>query len=99
MQNKRLNKAKTFFAVLIFSVSIFSVFYVALEKNHQCSGEDCPVCFIFNLIERGFELFFISATVKNCKSSKRIFKPFICFISSYILKLNTLVSQKIRMNN
>ena len=30
--------------VLFVFVTLASLFYIAKEENHQCTGEDCPIC-------------------------------------------------------
>lgn len=32
------------FSILIVSTLLFSVMFVAVKTNHDCIGEDCPVC-------------------------------------------------------
>lgn len=38
-------------ALLLCSVVMFSAFYVVAENNHDCSGENCPICFQINMCE------------------------------------------------
>ena len=36
-------------AVIISAVLIFGVLFTAVEADHDCMGEDCPVCAVINL--------------------------------------------------
>ncbi|MCR5605549.1 MAG: hypothetical protein K6F69_01860 [Treponema sp.] len=42
----------TFIAILLTFSMLFSMFYVVHEANHDCSGDDCIVCQIINVIEQ-----------------------------------------------
>ncbi len=48
MESKRNKKGficvAVFACALMFSVSLFSAFYVASEADHDCCGEGCPIC-------------------------------------------------------
>ena len=39
-------------AALLAVVMLFSVFYIALEADHDCHGEDCAVCAVLSACER-----------------------------------------------
>ncbi len=30
--------------VLLFASMVFSAFFICLESDHDCTGEDCPIC-------------------------------------------------------
>ena len=38
-------------ACLLAVVMLFSAFYLAVESNHECSGEDCAICAVLNACE------------------------------------------------
>ena len=38
--------------VLMLVFVLFSVFFIAHEAHHDCTGEDCPVCAAIRLCER-----------------------------------------------
>ena len=41
---RRLRIAAGVLIVLVLFVMLFSVFYIAVEAGHDCSGEDCEIC-------------------------------------------------------
>ncbi len=99
MQNK-INKLRTFLAVLLLVFSIFSVAYIALEKNHHCEGDDCPVCLVISIAEQNIKLLSFGAIFKASCNYFCIFKKSIfASVKNTYLKSNTLVSQKIRLND
>lgn len=100
MQNKKLNKVRIALAVLLLVFSIFSVINIALERNHECSGENCPICFVISTVEQNLKLLSLIA-VFAATSSLFIASNKSVLISSKIplIKSNTLISQKIRIND
>ncbi len=38
------NKVATILAVLLIVFFVVSIFFVAHESDHECIGEDCPIC-------------------------------------------------------
>ncbi len=84
--------------ILLFIV-LFSSFYTAAETNHDCTGEDCPVCASIQHYER---------TLKQVGSgitavSSAIIPLIILLISAHLaitsVSHGTPVSNKVRLNN
>ena len=100
MQNKKLNKVRIALAVLLLVFSIFSVINIGLERNHECSGENCPICFVISTVEQNLKLLSLIA-VFAATSHLFIALNKSVLISSKItlIKSNTLISQKIRIND
>ena len=100
MQNKKLNKVQIALAVLLLVFSIFSVINIALERKHECSGENCPICFVISTAEQNLKLLSLTA-VFAATSHLFIALNKSVLISSKIplIKSNTLISQKIRIND
>lgn len=100
MQNRKLNKIRTVLAVLLMAFSIFSVAYISLEKNHDCSGDDCPICYVINVAEQNLKLLsfaaFFSVIIRHFSTYK---KSILKFTRYTYLKSYTLISQKIRLND
>ncbi|MBQ0052064.1 MAG: hypothetical protein KBT11_08390 [Treponema sp.] len=100
MQNTRLNRLRTALAVLLLAFSIFSVATVTLEKNHECSGEDCSICFVITVAKQSLNLLSLIAVfvvaracfIASKKTNSILFK-------SSLIKSNTLISQKTRIND
>lgn len=38
-------------AALLAAVMLFSVFFIVLEADHDCAGEDCAVCAVLSVCE------------------------------------------------
>ena len=70
-------------AVIISAVLIFGVLFIAAEAEHDCMGEDCPVCAVINL--------FVNALKSLSRVS--VFSALTAFFTFYIiLKLHCYLS-------
>ena len=105
MQNSKLNKRKfsnlrTVMAVLFLIFTVYSVFYIAHESHHECSGEECPICQVILISVQNIRLLGValvsSIIVIVFKASERHNSSFIC---KSLFKANTLIAQKIRLND
>ncbi len=86
-------------AALLLFLILFSVFYEALEADHECCGEDCPICAMLIQCENLIRTIGNGITALLC----------ICAVFSYVyghickpffeITPVTLVAQKVRMND
>ena len=81
--------------VLFVFVTLASLFYIAKEENHQCTGEDCPICALSG-----------QADCVQCKPPNYSVVAYLIFCRSGILETGclcvlsiTLVSQKVRLDS
>lgn len=49
--NKRTRAAAMALACVLALILLFSVFFIVLEADHDCAGEDCAVCAVLNVCE------------------------------------------------
>lgn len=103
MQTEITRKSKwlALLCVAVIVLSMFlSVFYIALEADHDCTGVGCPIC----------------AAIERCENALRLsgsgmpdpgavahffFQPVLetLIICSPLLVLSTLISQRVRMDD
>ena len=84
-------------AAVLFS-AIFSLAFAFHELEHECSGNDCPVCAAIMQAEEGL----LRSSSGVLTVSKLVFVQVTvaaAFICQVILKTNTLVSFKVKLNN
>lgn len=100
MQNEKLSRCRTVLSVLFLVFTIYSLFYIGHEARHECSGEDCPVCYVIQVAEQNLKLLGVALAVvvvssffKKCDSKK------INAFPESVLNPSTLISQKIRLND
>ena len=77
---------------------LFSAFYIAAETDHECCGEDCPICACVHLCENALHGFDDGAAVQSAAVAPFILiLPVAAFAATACQE--TPVSQKVRMNN
>ena len=84
---------------LILAVMLFSAFFIAAEADHDCTGEDCPICAIIYQCEH---------TLRNVGNAAASQSVVLLIAISFLLLTSicetgaaqkTLISQKVRMDN
>lgn len=103
MCNSNTTKAKRIAAgimgIMMLVIVLFSAFYIAAEANHDCTGEDCPICACIQQCEntlRGVG----DGTATELSAVIPVFV--ILFFAAYFvaeLPQETLITRKVRLNN
>ena len=105
MQDSKLNKRmfsklRTFMAVLFLIFTVYSVFYIAHESHHECSGEECPVCQVIIISVQNIRLLGLALASSVVVIAFKAFERHnSSFIYKSLFKANTLIAQKIRLND
>ena len=85
-------------AFLIF-VTVFSLFYESMEADHVCSGDDCPVCAVIQIVQLSIKLltiaFLFAAAVGQISGNRKNVPEYI----EKIFRVYSLISQKVEMNS
>ena len=99
MSERKLNKAALFLAAALLALTVFSISFSAAERFHECHGDDCPICQLLQITEQNIKLLslalFFAVAVGGARFKKFEDASILC---GPVLKSNTLVSQKIRLN-
>ncbi len=99
MQKSGVNRIKAVLAVLLLAFSLYSVFYIAREQNHACSGEGCPVCETICFFELTIQLLSFAAEHFAVAFTFVLFAVLLSVsFKKNQFKASTLISQKIRLN-
>lgn len=85
--------------ILMLSVMVFSVMFIVSETDHDCTGEDCPVCALIQQCEQTVRSIGGGA---SAAAVSLLFSAFI--IAAFPIPFITIlcytpVSLKIRLNN
>ena len=95
--SKRMSAGIMLVMVLVFM--LFSTFYIVAEADHDCAGEDCPVCACLQQCENTLsQIGFGAATAVFSWMPLVSILLLLCF-SACNPSQGTLVSLKIRLNN
>ena len=86
-------------AVIVLSMFL-SVFYIALEADHDCTGVGCPICAAIERCENAARLFG-SGTPENSGALTSFFHftIYTLIICSPLLISSTPVTQRVRMDD
>lgn len=50
-------------ALILLALTLFSISLPSAEANHNCTGEDCAICFVIHVAEENLKLLKITAAV------------------------------------
>lgn len=86
-------------ALLLFA-SLFSIFFIAAEANHDCVGEDCPICAVLAEAEETLD----KLGTANPPSISFSAPAFLCLLlllpaAGHVAARKSPVAEKVRMNN
>lgn len=103
MQRSGLLKTEKITACIIgmmmFFVVLFSVFYIAHEANHDCTGEDCPICACVAKCEKALQRIGAGAAAKAAVILPEFHVVLTPVLLGSFCFLQTPVSRKVRLNN
>lgn len=85
--------------LMMLAVVLFSAFHIAAEADHDCTGNDCPVCACIRQCESTLRGIGGGITVLSCAAV-----PFLLFLLAApvlvaAVSSDTLISRKVRLNN
>ena len=78
---------------------LFSTFYMAAEVDHDCTGEDCPVCACIQMCGETLRGTGGGAAVQPSAILPVLVVLLAAGIFAVSISKETLVSQKVRLNN
>ena len=94
---KRITAGILGFLVLL--ILLFSSFYIAVESDHLCCGENCSVCITLHQCESILKIFHTAKEKVETSSVPLLLLSIVITFVSHFFFSETPVSQKVRMNN
>lgn len=85
-------------AALMFTV-LFSLFFIAHELDHDCSGDDCPICAFIHMCENNIRQIGGGASAIMAAVVLAVVIQALPVLTSLDVNLLTPVSSKTRLNN
>lgn len=85
--------------ILFLFVTFASLFYIIKEENHNCTGEDCPICANIHQAEQALRN--LGASMVIHATVNPVLFMFVLAIAgqAFVVSNTSLVSQKVRLNN
>ena len=84
--------------MMLFTV-LFSAFYISVETDHVCCGEDCPVCACIRQCDHTLRSIGDGSEASPAFAAVVILILFAAVFASTAVSYDTLVSEKVRLNN
>lgn len=98
--DSKLNRLRAVLTAVFIAFTVFSVFFVAAEAGHDCSGDDCPICFVIQVAEQNVKLLSLALCAAGVSLVRHCFALKLSFKNSYQTSFNnSLISLKTRLNN
>lgn len=88
-----------FTAVAVLFVMLFSVFYIAMEANHHCIGDECPVCQQIVMCENAVNNLSLALVFVAVVTAIFLLKRHIELAFISVCKYATLVTLKVKLTN
>ncbi|MBQ7433527.1 MAG: hypothetical protein IJV50_08760 [Lachnospiraceae bacterium] len=85
--------------VLFLSVMTLSIFYIVREADHDCTGEDCPVCAMIQTAEQTLQFLGTGMVPVVWLLVPVLFLFLKKRMEETGIVCRTLVQQKVRLNN
>ncbi|MBR2674214.1 MAG: hypothetical protein IKE52_01990 [Mogibacterium sp.] len=100
---ERVGLRKRIIAAIImtvfFLIVLLSSFFVAAEAEHDCSGDDCPICDYIHICENLLHQTSAGSPMDASSIIPDVFVFLSVLLIAYDLLRETPVSRKVRMNN
>ncbi len=97
--SKFLRIAAGILALALLAVVLFSAFYLAAEAEHDCAGEDCPICACIRQCESILRGLGDGTALRSAAVAPVILVLIAAAFSAAAVLRNTPVSGKVRLNN
>lgn len=100
MHGNYLKKPVAFIVMIaVLFVMLFSCFYLSCQADHQCADTDCPVCAMIGQCINNLKQIGEAVVLSVCLSAFCVAFLLIKGAYNFDVSDNSLLSQKVRMNN
>ena len=96
----QINRIQKVFAIFLLIATIFSAAFCTAEHDHDCCGEDCPICAIIQIAEFSLKLLAVCLSFASSKFFETLIEKKAVFTKTVnFFHFNTLFLQKTRLND
>lgn len=97
--SKVLRIAAGIMGLLMLVIVLFSASYIAAEADHECCGDDCPICACIQQCENTLHGFSDGIAVQSSAIAPVILILLAAAFAITAVSQETPVSRKVRLNN
>ncbi len=99
MDRKKKKQLGIVICIVILFVAIASLFYIAEEENHICTGEDCPICICVHQTEQTLRNLGTGLVTVFYLNPVSVMMATVCAFCVWMLLPSSLINQKVRLND
>ncbi|MDO4280753.1 MAG: hypothetical protein Q4C56_03900 [Peptococcaceae bacterium] len=89
----------TLLALALVLVTVFSCVYIALEADHDCSGDDCVICQQIVSCQQLLKAVGLTGAVFAAGICRHFARALVMVLVSEMVAAFTLVSSKVKLSN
>ena len=97
--SKRNRVLSVLLAASVLFVILSSVFFIAIEADHDCVGEDCPICYQISVCKHTLKSVWQTILVVNLAGFIGIFLISLPAFTKKLAYNTSLVSLKVKLSN
>ncbi len=86
-------------AVIVLFIMAFSLAVVAAEADHECCGEDCPICELIAVCENNFRGMSLILVFVSLLVALALMRTFLRDTHAFLCQSQTPVSLKVKLTN
>lgn len=86
-------------AVIVLFIMAFSLVIVAAEANHECCGENCPICEIIAICENNIKGLSLILVFVSLMVALALMRTFLRDTRAFLCQSQTPVSLKVKLTN
>lgn len=86
-------------AVTVVFVVLFSTFFIAQNANHDCIGDDCPICYEISVCEVVLKTIGLASAVAILTAFVGTFMLFLPSFTKRPASNTSLVTLKVKLSN
>ena len=98
-KSKALRITAGIMGLMMLILVLFSAFYIATEADHDCCGEDCPICAYIHQCENTLRGIGDGTAVRPVIIAPVILFRLAAAFTITAVSRDTLISRKVRLNN
>lgn len=99
MNTKKKRVFSMAISILFLFVTFVSLFYIVKEENHNCTGEDCPICATIHQAEQTLRDLGAGTVIHVTVNPMPLLSVLAIAGQTFVVSSTSLVSQKVRLNN
>lgn len=99
MNNSKRRYISMLTGILFLFITVASLFFIAKEETHECTGQDCPICACIHQAEHILNHLGSDMSAVVFMAVIPVFSTLLLFKLFLVVFDRSLVGKKVRLNN